>query len=151
MVTAAVHLGILSLDQVPGPAQLLGLDYFDRMEQEDHGRFHIMGRDAAGNQVYVMGMEGFKDVLLAAFPGFARIYGIDFEDFMFVDTLSHVNLRMRLGGFLSRALGLVAVGRPLVISGTRQAFPALARLGLKTRDRCQGQLPAGSACRPQEP
>src|SRR5690606_1821093 len=47
--------------------------------------------------------------------------------------LQTVNLPMRVGGYLSRRLGWVAVGRPLVVFGTRRAFPALVQLVEETR------------------
>jgi len=50
----------------------------------------------------------------------------------FIDTLTVVNIWMRIGGFLSRAVGLTRLGRPLVIYGTRRAFPLLVALVRRT-------------------
>ena len=47
---------------------------------------------------------------------------------IFVDTLHCVTFKMRLGGYISRRLGLIKIGRPLVASGTRAAFPRLVEL-----------------------
>lgn len=135
VVAAAVHLGLLPVDRVPTRDELLKLDYFDRMEREEHGSFRFIGEDESGNQVYVLGIEGLGDVLMRAFEGFARLYEVEENQYLFVDTLSQVNLKMRIGGWLSRSLGLVVIGRPLVISGTQDAFNRLAALGLGTRKK----------------
>ena len=41
---------------------------------------------------------------------------------MFINTMPYVNIWMVIGGFLSRRLGWKALGRPLVIYGTKQAY-----------------------------
>ncbi|MGI6037995.1 MAG: DUF3189 family protein, partial [Limnochordia bacterium] len=69
-------------------------------------------------------LEMMEKAILAGY----RLGGGRKEDFIFIDTLPYVNSYMRLGGFLSRALGLVAWGRPVVIKGTQRAYPHLVRL-----------------------
>ena len=50
------------------------------------------------------------------------------QETLFIDTLPHVNWKMRLGGYLSRVAAWVGVGRPLVIRGTQQAYRDLLKL-----------------------
>jgi hypothetical protein len=64
--------------------------------------------------------------------GMAEIFKLP-DEFIFVDTLPCVNIKMRIGGYLSRRWGLIKVGRPLVLQGTRQAFPSIVGLVAKTK------------------
>jgi hypothetical protein len=47
--------------------------------------------------------------------------------------MKQVNLPMKLGGFMSRRLGMVKLGRPIVVAGTRLAFPAIKDLVNKVK------------------
>ncbi len=47
---------------------------------------------------------------------------INSQETIFVDTLKGVNSMMRLGGFVSRKLRIVSIGRPLVLKGTKKAY-----------------------------
>lgn len=140
-VAAAVHLGMLPRDRVPTGKALLELGFFDKATRSDHGVARLLGADSEGNQVYFLGRgEGGESVIRAVRSG-ARIAGLAADDILFVDTLVAVNLWMRIGGFISRALGLVRIGRPIVIFGTRRAFYNLVRIveGVEARLRTQAR------------
>lgn len=127
-VAAAVHLQRLPRHRTPAPAELMSLSLFDRTESSGHGILRHVGVDGAGNRVYVLGRgRGSQSVLHALKSGFLLAGGIE-EELLLVDTLGAVNVWMRIGGFLSRALGWVWLGRPIVIFGTRRAYPHLVRL-----------------------
>lgn len=127
-VAAALHLGKLPRDKTPTADQLLSLTLFDQTTSDEHGNIIPVGHDRSGNEIFVLGRgPGGPTVIRAVRSGMA-LSGRSDEDTVFIDTLVAVNTWMRVGGFLSRALGLIAWGRPLVIYGTQKAFPNLARL-----------------------
>lgn len=76
-----------------------------------------MGTDTQGNQVFVLGRgpagrlveETLRSILFAG--GFAE------EEILFIDLQPHLNFCTRLGGFLSRRLGLIFPGRQLAAVG----------------------------------
>lgn len=127
-VAAAIHLRRIPRSQPPTNQQLMRLDLFDRTRREQHGILMHMGVDDWGNDVYVFGRGPSGSSMERALLSGMRLAGASTHDVKFVDTLPAVNWWMRIGGLLSRALGLTAVGRPLVLFGTRLAFPRLVEL-----------------------
>lgn len=132
-VAAAIHLGRVPGHRPPTPEELLSLPRFDRVGADSHGIAEFMGTDEDGHDVYVLGRGPASKVVERAFMSGFLVAGGDNRQLLFVDALQTVNLPMRVGGYLSRRLGWVAVGRPLVVFGTRRAFPALVQLVEETR------------------
>jgi len=66
--------------------------------------------------------------------GIAQILGEE-EQLLAVNCMNRVNMFMKLGGFSSRKMGLVSLGRPVVIQGSRKAFLELVNLVEITRLR----------------
>lgn len=121
VTTAGIHLGILPRDRVPGARELLQVPHFDGDEPLTHGHFRLIGHDWAGNEVYVLGKRTLGRNVTLLLQKAAQIFGRDHALYP-VDTTGPINLFMVLGGFLSRRLKMVALGRPLVILGTRLAY-----------------------------
>ncbi|MDI6871295.1 MAG: DUF3189 family protein [Bacillota bacterium] len=136
-VTAALYLRQLDGRRRPAVCDLLRLTLFDQVEPRDFGRLIPVGDDEAGNQVYVLGCGRHPQIVLRALAGFLRLLGGNPEELLLVDVSPHINIVMRVGGFTSRVLRLVSVGRPLVGFGTVLAFPRLARLAEETRRRVE--------------
>ncbi|NLM53255.1 MAG: DUF3189 family protein [Firmicutes bacterium] len=132
VVAAAIHLGKLDTQRIPEAQELLALTLFDRQTQAGHGQLHFFGFDEGKNEVYSVGCRNVGDMMEKFLTEIAQILGFS-GDLFFVDTLHCVNLRMRIGGYLSRRLGLVPLGRPLVVAGTRAAYPRLAALVQKVK------------------
>ncbi|NLZ39534.1 MAG: DUF3189 family protein [Firmicutes bacterium] len=127
VVAAALHLGKLSPDKVPSAAELLKLALFDRQTNDGHGQLHFFGFDEWQNQVYSVGCRNVGETVEKFLLGVAKILGVS-QELLFVDTLHCVSLKMRIGGYISRRLGLISLGRPLVVAGTREAYTNLAAL-----------------------
>ncbi|WP_353894381.1 DUF3189 family protein [Proteinivorax hydrogeniformans] len=122
VLSGYIHCGIIEKDKVPSAKKLLSLAYYDSQKADDHGIVQYIGTDSKGNRVYSVGLESEAVFSRKCVKNIAAIMGISCEEYVFVDTMPAVNWFMRIGGFLSRALGLKAVGRPLVIFGTQRAF-----------------------------
>ena len=144
VIAAAIHLNQLNPAEKPSPDDILKCAYFDEVPPEKQGIIHYLGKDEGGHDVFNVGVGGGGAVVEKAFPDLLKIYGHSAEDLYMVDTLGCVNFPMRLGGFLSRRLGLVNLGRPLVLKGSIMAYPALAKLVGKVKEdvaRRQSQEP----------
>ncbi len=145
-VIAALYLRQLDERRRPAVRDLLRLALFDRVEPRDFGRLIPVGKDGAGNQVYVLGCGRYPQVVLRALKGLLRLLGEDPEDFLLVDVTPNINVLMRIGGYASRTLKLVGVGRPLVGLGVLVAFPGLVKLAGETRQRV-GERHGGAVLR----
>ncbi|KUO50482.1 MAG: hypothetical protein APF76_07450 [Desulfitibacter sp. BRH_c19] len=122
VTTAAIHLGYLPNHRRPTSEELMGLPFFDKQIDKDHGKFNLMGKDEIGNEVYICGCRSLGSKVEKTLQGVAKITNTPIDDMIFIDTLNGVNNLMRVGGFLSRKLKLVSMGRPLVLEGTINSF-----------------------------
>jgi hypothetical protein len=108
------------------------IPYFDKTNDADFGRIRYMGTDEFGHEVYVMGKRSFSNRYVDILMGVAEILGSK-DKLIFVSCMDRVNWSMKIGGFTSRRLGIVPLGRPLVTWGTQQAFNQLVNLVEITR------------------
>lgn len=133
-VAAAVHLGWLPTDRVPEGRELLDVPRFDRTKSKDHGLLEHMGRDDEGHDVYVIGRGPRPEPVERALASGYEAAGGDPDELYIVRTLSCVNGSMRVGGYLSRSMGWVGAGRPVVLWGTRRAYKAIVQLVFETKE-----------------
>jgi hypothetical protein len=110
----------------------MSLSLFDRQTKEGHGQLHFFGFDEWGNQIYSVGCRNVGSSMEKLLQNVAGVLQLN-DDLVFVDTLHCVNLKMRIGGYISRRLGFIRLGRPLVLQGTREAFTELQSLVSRIR------------------
>ena len=128
-VAAAIHLGRLPRDRVPAREELLSIPGFDRATGDGRGRLSPVGTDRWGNFVYVLPRGSIPlPAVRRLIAGTLAMCGRADMPLVIVDALVCLNWPMRVGGFLSRRLGLVFVGRPLVTWGTQRAYRCLVAL-----------------------
>lgn len=125
---AALHVGLLRQSRAPKPGGLLSLPYYDTQAAKDHGALQFVGTDGEGNMVFSVGLETKAAVAIPALKNLFAIAGASMGPVRFIDTMPTVNLWMKLGGICSRVLGLKAIGRPMVVYGTRLAFVKISSL-----------------------
>ncbi|MGE5589994.1 MAG: DUF3189 family protein [Bacillota bacterium] len=117
IVAASLHLGRLPLHRRALPAEVLAAPHFDELPHSRVGTLLEMGRDARGHRVYVLGLGPYRQALSRCLQDLAASLGAPPGSLLVVDALSGSRPTTRVGGFLSRRLGLVGVGRPLVTRG----------------------------------
>lgn len=132
VTAASIHLGILPRDRIPAKEEFLQTAYFDRAWPRDHGKIFPLGVDEYGHQICFMGREFYDDIIIRAIKGISQVYHLD-NQILFVDAMPCVNLLMMLGGSVSRALRLIAIGRPVVIRGTQQCYKQIVQLVEKVK------------------
>ncbi|MHB8157809.1 MAG: DUF3189 family protein [Desulfocucumaceae bacterium] len=127
-VTAAnIHLGVLPVNRIPEPGEIKEQKFFDRNKMKDSGKIFFMGRDKWGNDVYVVGRRS-RPSLLCKVTLLSEMFEIDAESFMLVNMSEYVNLTMKIGGYISRRLGLAWIGRPLVTRGTIKSYSGIVNM-----------------------
>jgi len=87
-----------------------------------------MGRDELGWDIYIMGMENAKTVVIPSIKSYLNVNGIRQDRVLFVNALVKLHPITSLGGILSRRLGLVSLGRPMTVWGIRKSYPALLKI-----------------------
>lgn len=100
----------------------MALPYLDKTSPEDFGKLKYFDTDKRGSAVYTLGTRSSKAGNLL--KDLVNIMGIS-DQYLFFNTSPYVNNTLRIGGWLSRAASLPAMGRPLVIAGLKQAYAKL--------------------------
>ncbi|HEX3030904.1 MAG TPA: DUF3189 family protein [Bacillota bacterium] len=121
VVAAAVHLGRIPLDRLPGIKEIEALPLFDRPVAEDHGLIRFMGRDEYANDIFTLGCRNGGRQMESVLRGLAELIGPP-DSFAMVDALPYVNWLMMLGGASSRRYGLTRFGRPIVAMGVQHFY-----------------------------
>jgi hypothetical protein len=127
VTAAALHLGILNKTRTPTSEQLMEIPYFDKTSDADFGSIRYMGTDEFGHQVYVLGKKSLANRYSAILMGVAEMLGKQ-DQLILVNCMDSINWSMKIGGFTSRRMRLVLLGRPVVTWGTQKAFNQLVNL-----------------------
>lgn len=134
-LASAVHLKKLPSNRIPTREEILNTDYFDKLTNKDIGKLIFRGTDEDGNRVYSLG-RGSSSVII---PCIANIINMLCDDFSFDERIIFSNMNpaipiaMMAGGFISRRLGLKYIGTPLLVIGTKQAYPKIVQIVQKTK------------------
>lgn len=134
VITAGVYLGLLPKDRVASKAELLAVPHFDQKEAVTHGHLRFIGRDLKGNEVLVLGKRMAGPDITLFLHKISKLFSCR-EELVAIDTTFPINPLMVIGGFLSRGLNLVALGRPLVILGTQIAYPYFVQIAEGAENR----------------
>ncbi len=133
VAAAALHTGRLDPRRTPRVRDIVGLPLFDRVPTEDIGLAFPYGRGPDGEDVLVIGFGPGKTVVKRAVTSFLELKGVCARDYFFVDALPRATWAIRVGGTLSRRLGLVPLGRLLAAWGVQRAYDRLVSLVEETR------------------
>lgn len=126
-VAAALHLGLLPRGRPFTLEALEALPPFDRLTLRDLGRLLVWGRDAHGLQVATIGHGGWLNPIRTAVSATLAATGTPPGQVHWVDCYDLLTPSLRLGGFLSRSLGLSRAGRFLLLRGLEQIRVPLER------------------------
>lgn len=136
VTAAALHLGLIPEDRPATARELLNIPYYDAQVGKNHGRIRFMGFDSMGNEVYIVGKKNLGAAYEKIMRSLIMLSGESQEKYHFVNTMPYVNLWMVIGGYLSRRLGWRFPGRPIVIYGTRKAYPRFLHLVKLLKGKC---------------
>jgi len=135
VVAASIHLGMLPADRLPSAEEFENLPHYDKTESYEIGTPFFMGLDEYGVEIYITGMTGERQMVIKAIYSFLKNSEIDVNDLVMVDSLKNVNLKTKIGGFISRRLGFVAIGRPLTIKGIQEKYTEFVSLVEDVKER----------------
>lgn len=133
VISAAIHTGMVGIDHIPTPDEILHLPHYDKTENPEVGTPFFYGYDEMDNEVYIIGMAADKPLVLNSVQSFLKDCGVSAASYVFINTLDNVGIKTRIGGFLSRGLGIVVIGRPLTIRGIMDAYFDFVKLVMTTK------------------
>lgn len=125
---ASIYLGRLPRTRLPRLKELLALPYFDRNDGAEVGTLSYAGLDTQGNSVFILGSCRWGAEIRGLAASFLKLAGPAGSEVAVIDCLPEVSLPVRMGGYISRRLGLSAIGRPLVGRGILWSYPRLLKL-----------------------
>lgn len=125
---ASIHLSYLPNDRIPSAHEFKSVPFYDKMENKNIGLPVYMGRDELGWDVYFIGMKSASVVVIPAIKSYLNENYISQTDILFVNTLAKLHPITSIGGFSSRRLSLVSLGRPMTVWGIRRSYPLLIDL-----------------------
>lgn len=133
VTAASLHLGLIPEDKLPSNEELSKLPYYDGQTKKDHGVLRFIGIDQYDNEVYIVGRRSQGRLLENMFNGLLEVFDIPQNEIYMVNVMPYVNWHMVVGGFTSRALGWIKIGRPIVMKGTKEAFLYIVSLVQKVK------------------
>ncbi|RKD34682.1 DUF3189 family protein [Thermohalobacter berrensis] len=134
VIASAIHLGILPIDKKPSLEEILSVPYFDRLNKQDRGKIIFRGIDKDNNKIFTLSRQFAPNIVIPAIKDSWELAGGSKNELLAINTMSAVNLLMKIGGFSSRRLKLVSLGRPIVARGTLLAYNDLVNIVQNTKD-----------------
>jgi len=123
VVAASIHLGYLPSERIPTTEEVLSIPNYDKNPNAKVGTPTFMGVDEFANEVFVMGMGHNRDYFAKLTYEYSSLLSNNCtSDMKIVNALSCINNYIRLGGFLSRRVNLVKIGRPITVFGIRKDY-----------------------------
>ncbi len=128
VVAASLYTGQLSRRRAPRTDELIALPYYDRMDSSEMGKLHFIGPDKWDNPVFALGSGKWGAEIREILAAFLELPYENRQTVAVIDCLPTINTVTRIGGYISRRLGLTRIGRPLVNRGIQSGYPRLLHL-----------------------
>lgn len=128
IVAASLYTGRLSRQRAPQTRELIALPYYDRMDSSEMGKLHFIGPDKWDNPVFALGSGKWGAEIREILAAFLDLSGRKKQPVAVIDCLQTINSVTRIGGYISRCLGLTGIGRPLVNYGIQSGYRQLLHL-----------------------
>lgn len=128
VTAAAVHLGWLPTDRIPTEEMIASLPLFDQQTQKDHGHIHLLGIDENNHEIYVAGRRNAAGLFENMVSGLTDVIDRPKDGIRTVNVMPYVNWKMMFGGYTSRKLGVITIGRPIVLKGIRYSYLKIVSL-----------------------
>lgn len=128
VTAAAVHLGWLPTDRIPSEDMIASLPLFDQQTNKDHGHIHLMGIDEKNHEIFVVGRRNAAPIFENIVSGITDILELPKDGIRMVNVMPYVNWKMMFGGYTSRKLGVIKIGRPIVLTGIRYSYLKIVSL-----------------------
>lgn len=128
VLAAAIHTHMLPVDRIPAGEEIINLPFYDKTPDRKIGVPLFFGTDEFQNKIFIQGLGKAKKIVPNVLESFLQLEGISTEKVYLKNTLQYVTLSVRLGGFLSRGLGMVFPGRLITVYGLKKSYPRFVEM-----------------------
>jgi stage V sporulation protein AE len=137
VIAACIHLQRLPEDRIPSIKEILAIPEFDQADPRDFGVPYFIGEDFRNNQVYIIGFGKNYQLALQTIHYILADQGCDPLDWHFFNALNQIGTLTKIGGFLSRNLKIIFIGRHLAALGIQKSYLKLVKLvqSIKEQDK----------------
>ncbi|SES65064.1 Protein of unknown function [Natronincola peptidivorans] len=136
VVTAAIHMGYLPNNSLPSKEEILAVPFYDKAQNNEIGIPHYMGKDQNNHIIYIMGMGHARDYYTEMlYEFYNEVAPYNNKDIIIINVTSLLNNYTRLGGFMSRRLNIISLGRPLTVFGIQKNYFYFAELVKNLKER----------------
>lgn len=134
VVASAIHLGKLNPTRIPENEEISKLPLFDSITQNELGHIVYNGTDEYGNNIYTMGIKKTKNLVIPAISDMYKAIFGNTDGLYLVDVSPATDIFMKIGGLISRGLRMQPIGLPIVIYGTKRAYPNIVKIVENTKN-----------------
>jgi hypothetical protein len=128
VIAGYIHLQKLPGDRIPSIKEIIAVPEFDKANPGDFGIPYFLGKDDLGREVYVIGFGKNHLLALQTIHYILINQGNDPSDWHFLNALNKIGILTKIGGFLSRNLKIVTIGRYLAALGIQKSYFQLIKL-----------------------
>lgn len=128
VIAGYIHLQRLPRDRIPSIKEIIAVPEFDKANPGDFGVPYLLGKDNLGREVYIMGFGKNYLLALQTIHYILVNQGIDPSDWLFFNALDQIGTLTKIGGFLSRNLRIITIGRYLAALGIQRSYFQLVKL-----------------------
>ena len=137
VVAAAIHIGYLPTNRIPTKKEILSIPYYDQSPKEFRGTPIYIGKDDKLREVYAVGMGPYRTEYTEIAYNFAfQLNNEVKKNIRIVNVVPLLSFTVRLGGFLSRRIGLIQLGRPLTAMGIQKKYHLFIQLVNNVKRTC---------------
>jgi len=123
IVTSGIHMGYLPMNSSATTEEILTTPFYDKAPNIEVGKPLYMGKDKKNYSIYAMGMGHARNYYTKMLYEFYNEITYNHKkDIIFINVTSLLNNYTRLGGFMSRRLNIVPLGRPLTVYGIKRNY-----------------------------
>lgn len=125
------------MDHIPTKEEILSTPYYDQLPKESRGVLIYMGTDENLRKVYALGMGPYRtEYTKIAYNFVFQLADKNKKDIQIINVVPLLSLSVKLGGFMSRGVGLIKLGRPLTILGIQKRYNLFIKLVEDVKKRC---------------
>lgn len=137
IVASAIHLGYLPTNRIPTKEEILNVPYYDQSPKESRGVPIYIGTDEKLREIYALGMGPYRNEYTKIAYNFSFQIGKDKKkDIQIINVVPLLSFSTKVGGFLSRRLGFIKMGRPITVRGIQKRYDFFIHLVKDVKERC---------------